>query len=266
MKILVTGATGRVGSELVKLLSDHDVVGVSTSTDPRFDWNDSSNWDELLTNIDVVFLMAPDGQQFVKSFFDIAWINGVRKIVMLSSQAIEEMKDKRLLDGERMLKESGISYAIVRSDWMLENFLTFFKPMIMSGTFSFPGGDYVQGFIGTKDVANFTAHIINSDLCGTFEISGPPILSFRDMVKRISFISHRGIEFVEGTEEDYKNSLIASGVAETDATAKAHDFVSGLHQRADAGEAAYCQFFAVVKNEPTSIADFLWLNKQAWMD
>ncbi|HEX2143014.1 MAG TPA: NAD-dependent epimerase/dehydratase family protein [Glycomyces sp.] len=60
--ILVTGATGKVGTRLTARLREagHDVRAVSRRTDIPFDWQDDTTWAAALDGVAAVYLIAPD--------------------------------------------------------------------------------------------------------------------------------------------------------------------------------------------------------------
>ena len=62
-KTLITGATGKIGRRVTASLAARgiDTRVVSRSTDPAFDWNDTSTWDAALEDIGTAYIAyAPD--------------------------------------------------------------------------------------------------------------------------------------------------------------------------------------------------------------
>lgn len=66
--VLVTGARGKTGREVVRLLRDGTGIAIrSGSSRPstadgavRFDWHDSATWAPAVDGVDAVYLMRPD--------------------------------------------------------------------------------------------------------------------------------------------------------------------------------------------------------------
>ena len=61
--ILVTGATGKTGSRISKLLKDsgHTVRPGSRRASIPFDWQDTDTWQAALCDVQVILTVAPLG-------------------------------------------------------------------------------------------------------------------------------------------------------------------------------------------------------------
>ena len=142
---LVLGATGKTGSRIVARLN---ALGVPTrvgsrSAGPAFDWNDSSNWDQVLsgvTNAYVNFapdLAIPGAQDSIRQFIDLAIEKGVKRVVLLSGRGEEEAQRC-----EEVIQRDDLEWTVVRASWFAQNFSEGeFMEMVMSGHVVLPAGN-----------------------------------------------------------------------------------------------------------------------------
>ncbi|WP_426745487.1 NAD-dependent epimerase/dehydratase family protein [Myxococcus faecalis] len=121
--ILILGASGTTGRRVTRLLrgQGHTVRAASRHSDIRFDWTDSSTWEAALGASSRLYLMAPHEQPIPAEFVSLAVSRSVRRIVLLSSQAIEVMGDERLMAAERLVRGAGVEWTLVRPPADLDN-------------------------------------------------------------------------------------------------------------------------------------------------
>ena len=177
----------------------------SRSGEVRFDWSDPDTWEPALSGVDRIYLMAPDGTPVDEAFVRLAVERGARRIVLLSSRGIEEMGDERLLAAERVVRDSGADWTIIRADWFNQNFDEgFFRPAVLAGSLALPLGGTRQAFVDADDIAAVAARLLGEDghegRC--YEVTGPQPLSFAEALAMISHASGRAVRF-GGSEEDY---------------------------------------------------------------
>ncbi|WP_327588850.1 NAD(P)H-binding protein [Nonomuraea sp. NBC_00507] len=214
--ILVLGATGSTGRRVTGLLraSGHAVRAASRSGETTFDWSEPSTWEPTVAGASAVYLMAPDGIPVDPRFMSLAVERGVRRIVLLSSTAIEPMGDERLMSAERTVRDSGAEWTILRPSWFNQNFDEgFFQPAIMaSGEVVVPLGDVRQAFVDAGDIAAVAAAALTKDghAGRTYELTGPRSLTFGEAVEIIARAAGREIHY-RGKDEDY---LTATGFSE----------------------------------------------------
>ena len=124
-KILITGATGNVGMEVIKSLAmlnhtNQVYLGVrNVQADKQklqnfnaqllpFDFTNCDTFQSALTDIDILFLLRPPQISEVKKYFkpliDSAVKNGVKHIVFLSVQVVVQSGCKVLHEVSRSQK------------------------------------------------------------------------------------------------------------------------------------------------------------------
>ncbi|MDG4826465.1 NAD(P)H-binding protein [Asanoa sp. WMMD1127] len=235
--ILVLGATGTTGRRVARLLLARgaEVRGASRGGDVRFDWSDRDTWAPALAGVERMYLMAPHETPVDEAFVGQAVEQGVRRIVLLSSRGIEEMGDQRLLDAERIVRDSGAGWTILRPDWFDQNFDEgFLRPAVLAGALALPVGDARQGFVDADDIAAVAAVALTEDghEGQTYELTGPATLSFAEALAAISHASGRGVEF-RGGDDDYLAQQTALGFPEEQTRAEIAAFAA-LREQGDA--------------------------------
>ncbi|GAB2946073.1 SDR family oxidoreductase [Nonomuraea fastidiosa] len=205
--ILVLGATGSTGRRVAEILraGGHTVRAASRSGETRFDWSDPATWEPAVTGASAVYLMAPDGVPIDSEFVSLAVSRGVERVVLLSSGAIEAMRDERLLAAERTVRGCGAAWTILRPSWFDQNFDEgFLRPAVMAGELVLPLGEVRQAFVDAGDIAAMAAAALTQDghAGRSYEITGPRALSFGEATEIIGRAIGREVRY-RGGEEDY---------------------------------------------------------------
>lgn len=215
-EILVLGATGSTGRRLTGLLraAGAAVRAASRKGEVRFDWSDSGTWAPAVSGASRMYLMAPHELPVDPSFVRLAVEQGIQRIVLLSSRAIETMGDERLMAAERIVRESGAEWTIVRPDWFNQNFDEgVFREAVMAGELAIPLGHLRQPFVDADDIAAVAAAALTEDghAGRSYEVTGPRALSFPEALEIIRRASGREVRF-RGEAEDYLATMGALGL------------------------------------------------------
>ena len=218
--VLVLGATGTTGRRVAARLRERGAVAraAARSGEVRFAWGEPATWEPALDGADRLYLMAPDGQAVEPDFVRLAVERGVRRIVLLSSQGIEVMGDRRLLDAESLVKGFGAEWTVVRPDWFNQNFDEgFLRGAVDAGVVALPVGDVRQAFVDADDIAAVAvAALVDGGHAGeTLVVSGPRALTFGEAVDRIGRASGREIRFA-GEPDDYRAAMSSLDDAEVE--------------------------------------------------
>ena len=145
--ILITGGSGNVGTELIKILMARGVpfrvMVRSPETTQKMalrasvevvagDFNDAATIDRALTGIDRAFLLTPSSEQAEaqqSTFVEAARRGGMQHIVKLSQLAAAEDSPVRFLRYhaavERVIRASGLQYTFLRPNLFMQGFLGF---------------------------------------------------------------------------------------------------------------------------------------------
>ncbi len=206
--ILVLGATGSTGRRVASRLSGagHAVRRASRRGEVRFDWTDRDTWAGALDGVERVYLMAPHELPIDPEFVHEAVARGVRRLVLLSTRGVVEMRDERLLAAERLVRESGVGWTVLRPDWFNQNFDEgFFRSAVSAGELVLPLGDRKQAFVDADDIAAVAVAALTEDghEGEVHEVTGPEALSFPQALDVLAGVTGRKVEF-RGTPEDYR--------------------------------------------------------------
>jgi uncharacterized protein YbjT (DUF2867 family) len=237
-QILVLGATGTVGRRLTDRLrgTGHRVRAASRSGRPRFDWADRATWEPVLAGVSRLYLLTPDGVPVDPAFVALAAAQGVDRIVLQSSSAIEAMGDERLLAAERTVRGSGVGWTILRPNWFNQNFDEgFFVEAVRAGELALPVGDVRQAFVDAADIAAVAAAALTEDghAGQRYEVTGPRALSFAEAVEVIGRAVGRPIRY-DGTADGYLAAQEAIGRSRDEAAGE----VAAFAALAEAGDTA----------------------------
>ena len=137
--ILVVGATGNLGSEVVRqLVSSKNKVRVAVRNPAnypapsplveaiRFDFDDPTSFCPALDSIDRVFLISrpldPEAPSVLAPVIQASKQAGVKQIVFLSALGVDQNEEAPLRQVERLLESSGIGYTVLRPNFFMDNF------------------------------------------------------------------------------------------------------------------------------------------------
>lgn len=189
--ILVIGATGTVGSEVVKQIvslssssssssSDRDAIIIkaavhSQSKADKFkqynktvevvnmDYNNPETIADAIDHVDKLFLLTLPTPNMIDIYSDlveeIRKYGGINHIVMLSSMAAEESGLTTTIgrihrEEEKIIEESGIPYTFLRPNAFMQNFVNYFGQTIRNqSAFYLPAGEGKVSFIDARDIA-----------------------------------------------------------------------------------------------------------------
>jgi NAD(P)H dehydrogenase (quinone) len=119
------------------------------------------------------------------------------------------------LETEEALLRSGIAFTILRDALYSEVPLTQIGPRALaSGKWVGSAGDGKIGFVSKADCVACATRVLTSrgHEGKTYEISGPELLSYRDVAALTSELTGRPIEYVVVSDDEMMESLIAAGV------------------------------------------------------
>jgi uncharacterized protein YbjT (DUF2867 family) len=243
--ILVTGATGKSGSRVVKQLRAKGlpVRAAARHGEQVFDWTDSGTWDAALEGARSAYIVQLDGTVLVRQFVERAVKHGLRRVVLASGRGIDNPNYATdtsgildgLLDSEAAVRESGLEWSITRPGWFAQNFSEgFFADYIKAGELRLPAGDGAVSFVDAEDIAAVVVAALTEDKHNgqIYELSGPKAINLAEAVATISEHAGREIRYVPLSVEDYIAELVAAGLSPEDAKAFA-DMVEPIRNGTD---------------------------------
>jgi len=207
--VLILGGTGKTGSRVAAQLQDRGLAVrvASRSSDAYFDWNDTTSWAPVLEGVSAVYityqpdLAVPGAVEAVRSFTELALKAGVRRIILLSGRGEEEAQR-----AEQVLQGSGADWTIVRASWFAQNFSeSFLYDAVLSGDVALPLGEIKEPFVDADDIADVVVAAITdaAHIGQEYELTGPRLISFTDVIAEIAEASGRPITYRKIPIEDY---------------------------------------------------------------
>jgi len=211
-RILITGATGNIGLEVVHYLCELDneseiIVAVRNVESakkkfPRlsslsfrlFDFEEQNYFDTAFKDIDLLFLLRPPHISEVDKYFypllQSAKNNGIEKVVFLSVQGAEKSKVIPHNKIERLIKSIGFKYIFVRPSYFMQNLTTtLLHELQKNHTITLPSGKAKFNWIDVKNIGEVSAVLIESFEKyenKSYEITGAENKNFQEVSEILS--------------------------------------------------------------------------------
>ncbi|MBI4666198.1 MAG: SDR family oxidoreductase [Nitrospinae bacterium] len=235
--ILVTGATGTIGSELVKLLSARgetfrayvrNTKKATALNIPRMeifkgDLSDTVALDKAMLGITRVFLLSSPDPDQVKLQGNVVKAAKKAKVSLIVKQsAFGAGADSTVSlarwhwKTEEEIKKSGIPYSILRPVMFMQNLLMYAPEIRTEGVLRVPMKDARLALIDARDIAAVAVTILvgKGHEGKTYELTGPEALSYEKIAGLISEITGRHVSYVDITLADARKALIHGGMPE----------------------------------------------------
>lgn len=232
--ILVTGATGKVGQEVVRQLAAANVPVRALVRDPMRasdirlpgveiavgDLAAPDTLDKALSGIDRVFLLSaadPEQVALQGNAIDASKRAGVRHVVKVS---VAGGPDSGTQIGrwhwttEKQLESSGIGFTMLRPNLFMQQTLTLAPSIAATGSFSVPMGTGEVAMVDTRDVAAVAVRALTTDGHDRkiYDLTGPEALSFDAMADLISEAIGKRVSYVHVPPEYARKQMLADGV------------------------------------------------------
>lgn len=215
-KIMVTGATGNVGSAIIRelLAKGHEIRAAEFEVERAeamfgsavetvaFDFFKPESFAPALAGIEKLFLMRPpaisDVQQYLFPAIDTAIAAGVKHIVFLSLIGIEKNKIVPHYKVEQYLLQSDINWTFLRPSFFMQNLNTTHRSEIKEDNeIAVPAGKGKTSFIDVRDIAAVAALTLTEagHKNKTYELTGPEALDYNQVAALFSEVLGREIRY-----------------------------------------------------------------------
>lgn len=209
--ILVTGATGTVGREVVRLLHSSGNKVRALSRNPEKgnfpvgvgavagDLKKPETLPAALDGVEKVFWVLPFDADL--SFAQIALQHGVQHIVLLSALAVEFGPDNAIarhhINAEQAIRETGADWTFVRPTAFMTNALQWAESVRTQGLARVPFGDISTPSVDSRDIAAVAAKALSSDghAGKIYTLTGPESLTPRQQVRIVGELLGRDLGF-----------------------------------------------------------------------
>ena len=258
MKILVTGATGTVGGEVVKslfrkgvsfraMVRDAEHAGILRSL-PRTevvvgDFDDPASLDRALRGMEQAFLLTPSterAQTRQLAFVEAARREGVRHIVKLSQWGADRNSPVRFLRYhaavEAAIRDSDIACTFLRPNLFMQGLLAFRATIVESGRFYACAGDAKIAVVDVRDIAGVATAALTEPGHGskTYDLTGPAALTHAEMATQLGAALGKPVAFVDVAPREMRGALLEAGMPEWQADGLLEDYAH--YRRAEAAE------------------------------
>lgn len=224
---LVIGANGTVGSELVRLLRavGHNVLKATSRpvTDPATEVHlnlvTRAGLDTALRGVSKVFMLSPPGHtnqdELLNPVVDAAKAHGVQKIVLMTAMGANADENAPMRKAEVHLETSGLAYNIIRPNWFMQNFNSFWIQGILEhGKIFLPVGAAKGSFIDARDISAVAARLLSTDAFNQrdFDLTGAVALDHDAVAAILSKATGQTITYQDIPEGDMRSVLLQAGL------------------------------------------------------
>jgi NAD(P)H dehydrogenase (quinone) len=240
--LLVTGASGQLGTRVVELLLEANagkIIAATRNPDKlgalalrgveirQADFDDPSSLQAAFAGVDRLLIISTDAvdgsdrrQRQHRNAVEAAQAAGVGHVLYTSlvnpgpESAVTFAADHRLT--EEALAESNFDWTVLRNNLYADLFLQSLPRAIQSGQLVSAIGDGKVGYVTREDCARAAAAALASDSTGrnTLDITGPALVSQTEIAQILSEISGREVSYVPIDVATLTNGLLGAGLPE----------------------------------------------------
>jgi uncharacterized protein YbjT (DUF2867 family) len=222
MTILVTGATGHVGREVVAQLLDAGADVRALTRNPataalppgvavvRGDLTDPAGLGPALSDVDSMFLFPVE--ETAAEVVATAVAAGVRRIVDLSAASVTVGLHASPV--EAAVERSGVEWTHVRPGGFMTNVLGMWAPSIRAERIvRYPFAGQASNMIHEADIAAVAVAALLSDghHGASYTLTGPEMITTREQVAAIAAALGEPVRYMEVSREEARELLVAQG-------------------------------------------------------
>ena len=230
--ILVFGATGHIGGELISILSSGGVPAIAVTRAPeqarplagirwaKADLAEPASIDGVFGGVKTMFLLTGNGPDLAE--LQIAAIraaakSGVEYVVKLSALGASSHSKSPIgrahYEAEQALIGSGMRWAILRPHAFMQNLLDQAPAIVRDRRIVAASGDGKIPFVDTRDIAAVAAATLtHSGHDGKkYVLTGPEALSYVDVARILSEAVGRPITYVPLSIEEARARMTRAG-------------------------------------------------------
>lgn len=233
--IVITGATGTVGREIVRQLTANGIqfLAMVRDTDRARrmlgpdvdliygDYSKPESLDIAFQEATKVYLASPSDEHQVQNetnVVDAADRAGVDHIVKLSVMGASPYTDVGFFKFhylvEMHIKSIGMPYTFLRPNTFMQNLIGQAQSIMTRGQFYGSSDDGKVSWIDVRDIASVAATALARDTLAdrAFELTGPEALSLNDVAGILSDALGRRVEYVDLPDDAMRQALLDEGL------------------------------------------------------
>lgn len=233
-KVLVVGATGKVGSEIAKNLISQGYFVRGTTKDKKLlnlkeknfeyvylDLETMEGLKEAFQDTDRAFFLSPAGYldqyKLLSPLIREAKNKNLEKVVLMSVMGVNLIESSPLRRAEVELENSGLNYNIIRPNWFMQNFNTFWiQGIIELNKILLPAGDAKVSFIDSRDISDVATKLLTSNIHNNkaFDLTGPESITHDTVANYISSITNKKVFYQNISSSEFKKDLLNAELSE----------------------------------------------------
>lgn len=233
-RVLVTGAAGNVGREVVRAIAarglglraaDLSVENIHAMHGDdvdavALDYEQHDTFDRALDGCDSVFLVRPPAIATMEStllpFIDVAVERGVKHIVFLSCAGAGTNKLVPHHAVEKHLAARGMNHTLLRPVFFSQNLgIAYREDIANEGRLFLPAGKSRVAFVDIRDIAELAALVFDDPTPHknqAYECTGPEALSFEETARLMTDVIRRPIRYEAASIAGYVRHLHLRGL------------------------------------------------------
>ena len=227
--ILLTGATGRVGSAAASRLLREGVPFRVLVRDPsKFtladrrievvagDLGDDIAVTEAVKGVDRALIVMgnhPDQARLERRFVDLAAQAGVSHLVKISSmeaaaEATAELPRNHYVTEQHIVTQ-GVNWTFLRPNYYMQNMLMYAASIGRAGQFALPLGSAKTAMVDARDVGAVSAVVLMEEghAGHVYRLTGPELIDFHEVAHRMSRALGSVVKYVEQSPGDFREVL-----------------------------------------------------------
>ena len=232
--ILVTGATGHIGSTLVRLLSARKVPVRALTRNPdgapptpgvewvRGDLGAPEFLPQLFDGADTLFLLTSNGQDMgtlQRNAVAAAKRAGVARVVKQSALGASD-HSKSPIGGahhevERAVEASGMAWTFLRPHVFMQNLLELAPSIAREGVLRSASGEGKIPFIDARDIAEVAAVALTTSghEGKKYVLTGPRAVSYREVAAAVEAATGKPVRYIAESEAEARARMGHAGAA-----------------------------------------------------
>jgi uncharacterized protein YbjT (DUF2867 family) len=271
--ILVFGAAGTIGDELISILSSEGVAAIAVTRAaspgrslPGIRWTQAdlaapSSIEGLFSGVTSMFLLTgnhPDMARLQIAAIDAAARAHVEHVVKLSALGASDHSrlpiGRAHYEAESALMASGMRWTMLRPHVFMQNLLGQARAIAHEGRIVGGSGDGRIPFIDTRDIAAVAAVALTRPGHDgqKYILTGPEALSYFDIARILSGVIGRPVEYHDFYDEARDRNTLAAHQRAGGKTAMIHDTVRRILGREPRSFAEFAKDHAdIFRGSPT---------------